>query len=651
VEKLDTIEHWRNKIVTPLLNFVLVSGALTAIPSAAVAAVQRLWPVVGMDLAALAWLAAIWRSNRAPHTFRVANLLALIYLVGVGLTVSAGPISQIYLFAVPVLANVLLGMAPALVALACTALTIFTLSLLGYAQLSFGPQAAHPLLTALMVTLNFLFVGIIIIVSCALLLRGLAKSLDRQGVEAASLEQGKDQLQALNAELRLASFYDVLTGLPNRRLLVERIETLLAAARDGTRYGALLFIDLDRFKTINDARGHAIGDAVLRHAAERLSALASKDDTVARIGGDEFVMLLARLGDDQDHATAAALEMADRARQAVAGQFEIEGQTYSSSASIGVSLLPKPGQSAHDLLREADTAMYRAKLAGRNRVAIFEATMRAELERRLTLERDLAGALDRGELAMHLQLQVDSTGAPFGAELLARWRRADGSFVPPDQFIPVAEECGLIVPLGQWALRQACLISRQLAHAGYRLPLSVNVSPSQFRQPDFVAQVRAVLADTGAPANLLIFEVTESLLIDNLDGTLARMHELARLGIRLSIDDFGIGYSSLSYLRRMPLYELKIDRSFIGDTPLDANGTAIVQSILAMAGHLGLRAIAEGVETHEQASFLAANGATGMQGFLFARPMPVPELIGLLKAGLADLTIAADSQALVVTPA
>jgi EAL domain-containing protein (putative c-di-GMP-specific phosphodiesterase class I) len=340
--------------------------------------------------------------------------------------------------------------------------------------------------------------------------------------------------------------------------------------------------------------------------------------------------------------------MADRARQAVADRFEIEGQTYSSSASIGVSLLPKPGQSAHDLLREADTAMYRAKLAGRNRVAIFEATMRAELEQRLTLERDLAGALDRAELTMHLQLQVDSTGAPFGAELLARWRRADGSFVPPDLFIPVAEECGLIVPLGQWALRQACLISRQLAQAGYRLPLSVNVSPSQFRQPDFVAQVRAVLADTGAASSRLIFEVTEGLLIENLEATLARMHELAALGIRLSIDDFGTGYSSLAYLRRMPLYELKIDRSFIADTPGDANGTAIVQSILAMAGHLGLRTIAEGVETREQADFLAANGASAMQGYLFGRPMPLQELIALLKSQHGELAVAPGSQAAVV---
>jgi EAL domain-containing protein (putative c-di-GMP-specific phosphodiesterase class I) len=273
------------------------------------------------------------------------------------------------------------------------------------------------------------------------------------------------------------------------------------------------------------------------------------------------------------------------------------------------------------------------------------------VEQQLTLERDLAAALAHGELTMHLQLQVDRTGTPCGAELLARWPRADGSFVPPDRFIPVAEECGLILPLGRWALRQACSMSRQLEQAGFTLPLSVNVSPSQFRQPDFVAQVRATLADTGAPATGLIFEVTEGLLVEDLEYTLARMHELAALGIRLSIDDFGTGYSSMAYLRRMPLYELKIDRSFIADTPGDANGTAIVQSILAMAGHLGLRSIAEGVETEEQAAFLAANDVSGMQGYLFARPMPVLDLISLLKSRAAGQPIDEDSRPLVIVAA
>jgi len=260
-------------------------------------------------------------------------------------------------------------------------------------------------------------------------------------------------------------------------------------------------------------------------------------------------------------------------------------------------------------------------------VALFETTMRAEVEQRLTLERALARAVDRGELAMHLQLQFDADARPAGAELLMRWRRGDGRMVPPDTFIPVAEATGLIVPIGEWALRQACLAWLQLDAAGHRLPLSVNVSPSQFRQPDFVASVQQVLAQYKVPADQLILEVTEGLVVGNGDGTIARMHELAAIGIRFSIDDFGTGYSNLAYLKRMPLYELKIDKSFIRDTPNDPDGTAIVHSILAMAAHLRLRVVAEGVETEEQAQFLAANGAPHMQGYLFARPMPLTGVI------------------------
>jgi diguanylate cyclase (GGDEF)-like protein/PAS domain S-box-containing protein len=778
VEKLDSIEHWRNKVFGGLLNYVLVFGAITAVPSIAAAIVERLWMVVAVDAFALGWIVGIRHFKWLSYPVRVLNFLALIFVVGTALMMSIGPIGQIYLFAAPVMATYLLGLRPALYTLVIASLEVFVLSWLGFTAMQVNALSDSPVLAALVITLNFVFVGSIITVSSSMLLRGLSGSLGRLGIFASSLEKRRNELQALNGELRLTSaalarlndmvvvaragngtgpqpiifvneafekrtgfpreqligrdcalllgaqrdsdgaqhiahamanmqaasaelvyetssgdrywvemevvpfadedganthlvavarditerkraerdihqlaFYDVLTGLPNRRLLVQRIDALLAAAHNGSQLGALLFIDLDRFKTINDARGHSTGDAMLRHVAQQLSALRGSSDTVARIGGDEFVMLLAELGDDTDEATARALAMADNVRMAIAASFEIEGQLYASSASIGVSLLSAGSQSAHDLLREADTAMYRAKLTGRNRVAMFEATMRAEVEQRLSLERDLAAALENDELAMHVQLQVDRAGNPRGAELLARWRRADGSYVPPDRFIPVAEECGLILPLGQWALRQACAMSKTLEQAGFPLPLSVNVSPSQFRQPDFVAQVRAILADTGASAQHLIFEVTEGLLIENLEYTLARMHELAALGIRLSIDDFGTGYSSMAYLRRMPLYELKIDRSFIADTPGDANGTAIVQSILAMAGHLGLRSIAEGVETSEQASFLAANGVSAMQGFLFARPVPMPELIALLKSRSDDEATAAAAQPVIAAAA
>lgn len=718
------------------------------------------WPTAAMDAVALAWLTAIWCCKGIAYKTRVLNFLAIIVMIGIGLMMAVGPVSQIYLFAVPLLAAVLLGMWPALFALGGTALAIFVFSYAGLAKLHIIGMPDTAFLPSLLITLNYLFIGAIITMSSSILLQRLARSLDDLHLVADSLQRGKSELHALNAELRLTAaavarlndmvviarvvdepgaeqpiifvndaflrrtgyqrtevigrswrmllgadtdeidvariaaavgrtesvtaelqyytksgapywvelelvpftdeggvnthwvavgrditerkksenhihrlaFFDVLTGLPNRRLLMDRLDKLLAGAQAGSGFGAVMFIDLDNFKNLNDARGHAIGDAFLRNVAERLSKLVRKGDTVARIGGDEFVVLLSQLGYDSDTATEAALTVAEKVRCAITECFEIDGEPYNSSASIGVTLLPKIGQTVHDVLREADIAMYRVKADGRNGVALFEATMQADVERRLTLESDLDAALDNGELSMHLQPQVDCNGAPVGAELLMRWRRADGSMVAPDVFIPVAEESGLIVALGHWALRQACLAVLRLEQAGHRMPLSVNVSPAQFRQPEFVEQVRAVLAETGAPATQLIFEVTEGLLIENLDETIARMHELASLGIRLSIDDFGTGYSSLAYLKRMPLYELKIDQSFIRDTPNDANGTAIVQSIIAMAGHLGLRVVAEGVETRAQANFLRANGAPGMQGYLFARPMLLANLLAWLDA-------------------
>ncbi len=758
LETPDNIAHWRIQIFSSLLSIVLVLGTITALPSMALAASEGMWPVVAMDTVALVWITALWWFKRVAYKTRVLNFLAIVYMIGVGLMVTVGPVSQIYLIAAPVLAAVLLGMAPALFTLGASALAILVLSYAGYANLHIPGMPEYGLMPSLIITVNYLFLGAIITISCSVLLQRLARSLADSRLFADSLQKGKNDLHALNGELRLTAaavarlndmvviakvvdipgaaqpiifvndafqrrtgyqrdevigrswrmllgrdsdpvdiqriadavarteqvtavlqyytkagapywvelelvpfadeggvnthwvgvgrditerkksenhihrlaFFDVLTGLPNRRMLMERIDKLLASAQAGAGFGAVMFIDLDHFKYINDARGHAIGDAMLRNAAERLSKLVRKGDTVARIGGDEFVVLLAQLGSDVDSARDAALTVAEKIRHSITESFEIDGQSYNSSASIGVTLLPKAGQTVHDLLREADTAMYRAKADGRNGVAFFEATMQAEVERRLTMERDLAAAFENGELQMHLQLQVDCLGAPVGAELLMRWRRADGALVPPDLFIPVAEECGLIVPLGQWALRHACVGWLQLEQAGHPMPLSVNVSPSQFRDPDFVAKVREILAETGAPASQLIFEVTEGLLIENMDDTISRMHELAALGIRLSIDDFGTGYSSLAYLKRMPLYELKIDRSFIRDLPGDANGTAIVQSILAMAGHLGLRVVAEGVETREQAAFLAANGEPRMQGFLFSQPMPLADLIASL---------------------
>ncbi|CAN5892275.1 hypothetical protein BH11PSE12_BH11PSE12_11570 [soil metagenome] len=419
---------------------------------------------------------------------------------------------------------------------------------------------------------------------------------------------------------RLA-YFDVLTNLPNRRLLLDRLHFSLATAQRTGLMSAVLSIDLDHFKNINDARGHATGNAMLVQVAQRIKALIREADTVARVGGDEFVVLIANTGSDLSSAAVAAQIIAEKIRSALALPFQLDGQNYLSGCSIGVAIFPKAAQTPDDLLREADTAMNRVKSSGRNQIAFFEKSMQLDVERHITLQRDLSLALSEGQLQMVMQAQVNCDGQPEGAELLMRWTHPERGAVSPALFIPIAEDSGLIVQLGDWAIEQACLALLRLSQCGWSFPLSVNVSPKQFRQVDFVEKIQAVLARTGAPASRLILEVTEGLLIHNLQDTIERMQILAGCGIRFSIDDFGTGYSSLSYLKRLPLYELKIDRSFVQDMPNDVNDTAIVKMILSMADHLGLRVVAEGVETQEQADFLMQNGCACLQGYLYCRPI------------------------------
>ncbi len=611
----DQITHWREKIFARLVQSVLVLGLATAIPSIAQSVREGLWGVVVVDLIALSWLTALWRLQEVvSYPLRAMQFLLITFAVGVALMLQVGPVAHTYLLAVPCLAALLMGLKPAIWLLLAGAVAIV---LTGFAP---APDPAamgmsdDAVTRAAIVALNYLFIAGVLTMSCGVLLRHLARSL---------------------AEGEQLAFYDPLTGLPNRRLLLDRLASLLASSERQHLFSAVMFVDLDRFKTINDARGHATGDHLLRLAAQRLEDLVRKSDTVARIGGDEFVVLLAHLAPDLATAGNAARGVAEKIRAALAEEFEIAGQGYGCSASIGVTLLPKYGRQADELLREADTAMYRAKGAGRNAIAFFESAMQAEVERRLTLERELAQAIEQERLHMAYQPQFDCQGRLHGAELLMRWERDDGAMVAPAIFIPLAEEAGLIVPLGLWALRQACLAQQRMSVLGLSLPLSVNVSPQQFRQADFVQQVRGILQEHGVEPALLILEVTEGLLVERLDEIVARMNELAVLGVRFSIDDFGTGYSSLAYLKRMPLYELKIDRSFIMDMPDDANDVVIVQTILAMAGQMGLRVVAEGVETQAQADFLAAHGCHALQGYLLGRPAPLPALLDLLTAQAA----------------
>ena len=622
----NDIAHWRARIFAKLLLIVFLLGLATAVPSMLLAASEGMWSIVVVDVIALSWIGAVLLLRRVAYNIRVYNFLAVAFVVGVGLLLKIGPVSQIYLLAIPVLAALLLGLRPALWTLLLAGLAVMVLGYEENAKVEIEGMPDHAFLKSAIISINFMFIAAVLTLSCAVLLQQLAHSFDE-------LRAGADSLERL-------AFFDVLTGLPNRRLLMDRIDTLLATSARSATYSAVMFVDLDRFKTINDARGHAIGDALLCKAAGRLSQLVRKADTVARIGGDEFVVVLAHLADDLESATHAARTVAEKVRVTIGEAFEIDGQLYTSTASIGVTMLPKPlndgqEQTAHDLLREADTAMYRAKAEGRNGIAFFEMAMQTAVEQRLSMERDLAAALAGGDLRMHVQPQVDRDGRAIGGELLLRWPLADGAMMPPSVFIPAAEESGLILALGAWALRQACEAVLLLERAGVSIPLSVNVSPSQFRQPDFVALVQRTLAETGAPAERLILEVTEGLLIDKLDDTVARMHQLAALGLRFSIDDFGTGYSSLAYLKKMPLYELKIDRSFIIDAPDDGSSAALVQSILAMAGHLGLHVVAEGVETRAQADFLIGHGCPCLQGYLYGRPMPLAAMIEQLTKNVA----------------
>jgi diguanylate cyclase (GGDEF)-like protein/PAS domain S-box-containing protein len=447
------------------------------------------------------------------------------------------------------------------------------------------------------------------------------------------------------AEIHKLAYFDPLTGLPNRRLLQQQLAQALVRARRSGLAGALMFIDLDRFKSINDARGHAMGDALLQSVASRLGGLVRECDTVARMGGDEFVVLATDLSPAQADAARLAHLLAEKIRDALEQPYVIESQTFTSSASIGVTLVEgatvwveRDGakdataveQGCDRLLQQADTAMYRAKAAGRNQIAFFSADMQVEVVDRLTIENDLAQAIDLNQLSVYVQPQVNADGDTVGAELLLRWRHPSRGMVPPVEFIAVAEETGLILRIGDWVLQQACLIQTELRARGIRLPLSVNVSPRQFRQAHFVAKVKALLERHGIAPQSLVFEVTEGLLLDHVDCTIAQMRELAALGVRISIDDFGTGYSSLSYLKRLPLYELKIDKSFVDSTPHELHDAEIVQLVISLAKMLELRVVAEGVERQEQAEFLRQRGCDIMQGYLFARPQPVEDWLALM---------------------
>lgn len=450
---------------------------------------------------------------------------------------------------------------------------------------------------------------------------------DYQGFVGHCLDntEAKQAAEAINH----LAFHDSLTGLPNRMLLLDRLSQALASARRSHRYGALLFIDLDKFKNINDVYGHPMGDAVLQEVATRLKYFLRHGDTVARLGGDEFIVLLPELTTDSKISATAALTIAEKIRVALENKIQLNGHEFNAAASIGITLFPKQSESVDDIVTEADIAMYRAKDSGRNGIAFYESGMHEKVTERYALEKDLRVAIQNEQLEVYLQSQWNAHGEVLGAEALLRWRHPSKGMISPMDFIPIAEESGLIIPLGEWVLLQSCHIIKQIESCSKDMTISVNVSPRQFAHPNFVQRVTEIVAETKINTRMLILEITENSLVNNANEARAHMLSLNKLGIRFSIDDFGTGYSSLSYLKHLPLFELKIDKSFIQDVPNDANDVGIVDTIIAMAHHMKLEVVAEGVETKAQLEFLKERFCERYQGYYFHRPQPINDWLKL----------------------
>jgi diguanylate cyclase (GGDEF)-like protein/PAS domain S-box-containing protein len=419
------------------------------------------------------------------------------------------------------------------------------------------------------------------------------------------------------------AYYDALTGLPNRTLLRDRLTKALADARRQKYKIALLFLDLDGFKDINDSLGHAVGDLFLQEVAVRLKRYAREQDTVARLGGDEFLIMLTHVEDVSDAAVAA-----ERFMGAMSGEVEIEGHHINVSCSVGISIFPEHSADEETLIRNADAAMYSAKTSGRHHFRFFTEDMNAQVAEKLTLENGLRRALDRKEFFLMYQPQMDiATGKVTGLEALLRWQHPELGLVPPDKFIRIAENSGLIVPIGEWVLRTACSQAKKWQDEGIpAISVAVNVSAVQFRQAGFCELVRKVVQDTGLAPQYLELELTESLLLANADVTVSVLQELKAMGVTLAIDDFGTGYSSFSYLRQFHVNNLKIDRSFINDVATNPDDAAITAAIIGMAKSLHLRVIAEGVEDEAQMSFLRAQQCDEIQGFYFSKPLATDDV-------------------------
>jgi len=421
-------------------------------------------------------------------------------------------------------------------------------------------------------------------------------------------------------------YYDSLTKLPNRLLLQDRLEFMINHARRNNELMALLLLDIDRFKLINDSFGYETGDALLQTVTGRLMTCVRDVDVVFRSGDDEFAVILEEIAHPED-----AAKVAERVLQSCAGPLQINGHDLHASVCIGISVFPTDGDSKVLMLQCAETAMHRAREVGLNNYQHYKPSMNARALERLTLENDLRGALGKGELCTFFQPQVEiDTGRITGSEALIRWKHPELGMIPPAQFIPIAEDSGLILSIGEWVLRSACMQARKWQKTGAPIVISVNLSANQFKQQNLVAIVESALRNSNMLPSLLELEITESMSMKNPDDTLKTLTSLKDLGVRIAIDDFGTGYSSLSYLKRFPIDTLKVDRSFLMDIPENPRDAEIVKAIIAMAHSLNLTVIAEGVEKESQAQYLLGNGCEKMQGYLFSPPVPAQEFDRLL---------------------
>ncbi len=441
------------------------------------------------------------------------------------------------------------------------------------------------------------------------------------------------QRKMAEKEIRHLAFYDSLTGLPNRALLLDRLRQALAGSTRNRQTGALLFIDLDNFKLLNDTLGHDFGDMLLRQVAPRLISCVRDGDTVARLGGDEFVVIL--VGNFSEHpgeAVAQIRTICERILAAFSQPFSLGSYKHHSTPSIGIALFNDQSSAMDELLKQADLAMYQAKASGRNSICFFNPDMQAEMNARIVLESDLHKSWERNEFVLHYQPQVNGETV-IGAEALVRWQHPRRGLLSPAEFIPHAEETGLILPLGSWVLETACAQLAAWANepAMARLNLAVNVSSRQFCQPDFVEQVLSILDHTGADPQKLKLELTESLLLRNMDDTVVKIAALKEKGVGFALDDFGTGYSSLYYLKRLPLDWVKIDQFFVRDVLTNPNDATIVRAIILLAKSMGLEVIAEGVETEAQKFFLAQHGCKAYQGYLLSPPLASDEFGELIR--------------------